>query len=108
MQTFLLLVLVSGLTLLGDFCIKLATGHEGGLNSPVFLAGALFYGLPAVGWFFLMKSHSLAAVGVFYSASTLLLLAALGVVVFKEAFGVREALGLSLAVASVVVMSSGG
>jgi multidrug transporter EmrE-like cation transporter len=35
----------------------------------------------------------------------LILLAALGALVFKEALGLREILGLSLAVASVVVMS---
>ncbi|MEM6824150.1 MAG: hypothetical protein AAF566_03485 [Pseudomonadota bacterium] len=55
-----------------------------------------------------MKSHSLAAVGLLYSASTLLLLAALGALEFKEAFGLREVRGLSRALASVVVMNSGG
>jgi multidrug transporter EmrE-like cation transporter len=40
-----------------------------------------------------------------YSASTIILLAALGFFVFKEAFGLREVLGISLAIAAVVVMS---
>ena len=65
----------------------------------------LLYALPAIGWFFLMRSHSLAAIGVFYSAATILILAGLGVIVFKEAFGVRELLGVSLAIAAVAVIS---
>ena len=52
-----------------------------------------------------MKSHSLAMIGVMYSASTIILLALLGYVVFKEAFGLRAAVGLTLAIAAVAVMS---
>ena len=52
-----------------------------------------------------MRSHLFSAIGVFYSAATILILAGLGVFVFKEAFGLREALGISLAIAAVVVVS---
>jgi len=107
MTSLLILIGITGLTLIGDYCIKLASGAQSGLFSWTFVVGMVFYGLPAIGWFFLMRTHSLAAIGVFYSASTIILLAALGFFVFKEPFGWREALGLSLAVASVVVMSQG-
>ena len=63
------------------------------------------YSLAAFGWFFLMKSNSLATIGVMFSASTILLLVALGYFVFKEQFGLREALGVSLAILAVVVMN---
>lgn len=69
------------------------------------MVGAVFYGIPAVGWFFLIKSHSLAMVGVMYSASTLVLLTLMGFVVFKESLGWRELVGLSLAISAVIVMS---
>ena len=105
MYTLLILVAVTGLTLWGDYCIKLASGHVNGLCSPMFFLGAMLQCLPAIGWFFLMRNHSLAAIGAFYSTSTILLLAALGYFVFKETFGLREMIGLSLAIASVVVMS---
>ena len=105
MQTVLLLIAVTGLTVAGDYCIKLASAHTGGLTRPIFIVGAIFYGLPAVGWFFLMRTHSLAAVGAFYAAANVIIMAALGTVVFKETFGVREFIGVSLAVASVVVMT---
>lgn len=103
--SFLILTAITGLTLLGDYAIKVATAKDGGLLSPWFILGAIMYGLPAVGWFYLMKSHSLAMIGVMYSASTIILLALLGYFVFKEAFGWREAVGLTLAIAAVAVMS---
>lgn len=103
--SLLILAAITGLTLLGDYAIKVATSKEAGLLSSWFVLGAVFYGLPAIGWFYLMKSHSLAMIGVMYSASTIILLAALGYFVFKEAFGWREAVGLTLAIAAVAVMS---
>ena len=105
MATVLILTIVTALTLAGDYCIKLASGHQGGLASSTFLLGAVLYASPSIGWFFLMRSHSLAAIGVYYSAAVLILLAALGTLVFKEVLGLREIVGLSLAIASVVVMS---
>lgn len=105
MGTVLILTVVTALTLAGDYFIKLASGNQDGLASTAFLLGAALYALPSIGWFFLMRSHSLAAIGVYYSAAVLVLLAALGYLVFKETLGAREIVGLSLALASVVVMS---
>ena len=75
------------------------------MASAWFAAGAVTYGLLAFGWYFLMKTNSLATIGVMFSASTILLLTALGCLFFKEQFGLREGIGVSLAVLSVVVMS---
>lgn len=55
-----------------------------------------------------MGSHDLAAIGVFYSASTILLLALHGVVYFGEAFGLRQLIGVSFAVAAVVIIEVKG
>lgn len=103
--SYAILAAITAFTLLGDYAIKIASDKVSGITSWWFVGGALLYALPAVGWFYLMKSHSLAMIGVMYSASTILLLAALGYFVFKEAFGWREVIGLSLAIASVAVMS---
>ena len=105
MNTLLILSAVVALTLAGDWCIKVASGDARGMLHPIFLTGLVLYALPAVGWLFLMRSHSLAAIGVYYSAALLILLAAVGHLAFREPFGLREAIGVSLAVASVVVMS---
>ncbi len=107
MHSFLILAFCTAFTLLGDYCIKLSTQASTGVRSPVFLLGALFYGIPALGWFYLMSHHSLATVGVYYSAATLVFLAGLGVIVFKEPLGWRDMMGLTLAIAAVFMMSTG-
>ncbi len=105
MSSLTLLVVITLATVTGDYFVKLASTRPDGLATQDFLLGAFFYGLPAVGWFFLMRSHSMAFIGVAYSASTMLLLAALGVLVFKEDFQLRDALGLGFAILSVGVMT---
>lgn len=104
-NSLVILGLITTATLIGDYFIKTASASSRGLWSAPFGVGALSYALVAFGWYFLMKSNSLAAIGVMFSASTLLLLAALGYFVFKEQFGVREALGVSLAILAVVIMN---
>lgn len=92
-------------TVMADFFVKIASDKPNGLTSPIFIIGVAFYGLPAVGWFFMMRSQSLAFIGVAYSASTTIILAALGVIVFKETINLRDALGIALATASVFLMA---
>jgi len=103
--SFLILAGIMGLTLAGDYCIKLASDRSDGLTTATFLMGAFLYGIPAVGWFFLMRSHSLAVAGVLYAASTVIMLGALGYFVFREALGLREIAGMLLAISAVVVVS---
>ena len=44
-----LLATITIMTILGDYCIKLATNRDTGMYSPIFAVGALLYGIPAVG-----------------------------------------------------------
>jgi drug/metabolite transporter (DMT)-like permease len=106
MNIWLLLCLISITTVIGDYFIKTATLPQHGMASAYFAFGLFFYSITGVGWFFVMRSHTLAKVGVFYSATTIIFLAALGVVIFKESFGIRDALGIALALASVAVIGS--
>lgn len=105
LQTTLVLVVITLMTAEGDYFIKMATMHPRGMQSAAFVAGSLLYGLPGFGWFLLMRTHSLAMVAVFYAVATLLMLVALGVLVFREPFGWREFLGVALAIAAVLVMT---
>ena len=105
MKSAIILAVIILVTLVGDYLIKIASQRPNGLTTLTFAGGMLLYALPAIGWFHLMRSHSLAAIGVFYSAATIFILAGLGVFVFKEAFGWREFLGISLAIAAVVTIS---
>lgn len=107
MGSFMILAALVVVTVAGDYFIKLASGKPDGLTSPLLLLGALFYGVSVVGWYFLMKTHSLAVIGALYSAATILVLAALGYFVFKESIGLREGLGITLAFVSVILLSHG-
>lgn len=104
-NTFFILGIVTLVTLFGDYCLKIASSKQGGLAAGWFAAGMASYAVLAIGWYVLMKSNSLATIGVMFTATTTILLSALGYFVFKEQFGLREALGVSLAVLSVVVMN---
>jgi drug/metabolite transporter (DMT)-like permease len=105
MITILILIAVLLSTSVGDYLIKTASSQNGGLLSIRFIIGAFLYGLPAIGFFYLVKNHSMAAVGVFYSAATVILMALIGYIAFDESLGHKEILGISLAVASIIIMS---
>jgi hypothetical protein len=77
-SSLLIFVSISTLTLLGDDAIKVASTKAEGLASHGFVFGAILYGLPAFGWFFLMRDNSLAMIGAMCSATTMILLAGLG------------------------------
>ena len=101
----MVLAALAALSILGDYFIKLASARHVGMVSVEFMTGAALYGLTAIAWLYLMRMHSLAEIGVLYSASTLILLAGLGYFVFREGIGLRDLIGLSLAILSVAVMS---
>jgi len=106
MSTWLWLALATALTVLGDGLIKLASAGPG-VGSWQFALGALCYGSPAIAWYLLMQQHNLATLAVFYSVATLVIVAGLGIVVFREPFTWREAAGVGLALAAVLVMQVG-
>lgn len=104
MTTTAILLMIVAATAAGDYLIKAASLNTQGIASARFMAGAALYALPAIGWFFLMKSHTLATIGIIYSCSNILVLFALGYFVFKEAVTARELTGIGLAVAAILVL----
>lgn len=108
MESLFILIAIVVAQIGGDYFVKIASTDADGLFSFVFMVGMLLYGATAVGWYFLMRIHSLAEIGVIYSASTLFLLAALGHIAFNESIGLRQLFGLSLAVVSIVIMKPSG
>jgi hypothetical protein len=62
----------------------------------------------AFGWVFVLRHLKLANVGVVYSVSMVLLLTALGAVVFRESLNAHEAAGLVLTVAALVLLTRFG
>ena len=100
----LVTVAFSGVGVLGDYFLKLASAREQVLRTGWFYLGFALYASTAFGWVFVMKHLKLATISVLYSVSLVLLLTAIGVVLFQESLNYLEVVGIVLAVASLVLL----
>jgi small multidrug resistance pump len=89
---------------LGDYFLKLASSREQSLRTAWFYLGFALYATTAFGWVFVMKHLKLATISVLYSVSLVLLLTAVGVVLFRESLSYLEAVGIVFAVISLVLL----
>jgi small multidrug resistance pump len=94
----------SAVGVLGDYFLKLASKEDEFYKSPWFYIGFIVYGSTALGWVFVMRHLKLATIGVVYSVSMILLLTALGVVIFRESLSYYEIAGLVMAIGSLVLL----
>jgi len=88
----------------GDYFLKLASTRDQPLRTGWFYIGFALYASTAFGWVFVMKHLKLATISVLYSVSMVLLLTAVGVVLFRETLNAFELAGITLAVASLVLL----
>src|SRR4029077_5732196 len=100
----LVTIAFSVIGVLGDYFLKLASGREQPLRTSWFYLGFALYASTAFGWGFEMKHLKLATISVLYSVSLVLLLTAIGVVLFHESLNHFEVIGIVLAVASLVLL----
>ncbi|MBV9008177.1 MAG: transporter [Verrucomicrobia bacterium] len=100
----LVTIAFSALGVLGDYFLKLSSAREQPLRSRAFYIGFAVYASTAFGWVFVMRHLKLATIGVVYSVSLVLLLTAIGVVLFKESLNPYELAGIILAVSSLVLL----
>jgi len=100
----LVTVAFSVVGVVGDYFLKLASAHEQPLRTWSFYLGFALYASTAFGWVFVMKHLKLATISVVYSVSMVLLLTAVGVVLFRVSLNVLELAGIVLAVASLVLL----
>jgi small multidrug resistance pump len=101
-------VAFSGLGVLGDYFLKLASAQESSLRTTAFYVGFAIYASTAFGWLFVMKHLQLATIGAVYSVSMVLLLTILGVVRFGESLSVIDIVGLMMAIGSLIVLGRFG
>jgi small multidrug resistance pump len=108
METKTIAVLVtiafSAIGVVGDYFLKLASAREQPLRTGWFYLGFALYASTAFGWVFVMKHLKLATISVLYSVSLVLLLTAIGVVLFRESLNYFEVIGIMLAVVSLVLL----
>src|SRR4051794_19224336 len=81
----------------GDYFLKLTSAKEHSLRAAEFYIGFAVYASTAFGWVFVMKHLKLATMGVVYCVSMVLLLAAIGVIGFKESLNGYEIAGIAMA-----------
>ena len=89
----------------GDYFLKVASTREQPLSSGWFYLGFALYASTAFGWVFVMRHLKLGTIGVLYSVSMILLLTAIGVVMFRESLNYFEVAGIVLAVAALVLLT---
>lgn len=95
---------LSAVGVLADWFLKLASQEDNPLRSPWLVAGAAIYAATALGWVYILKHLKLASIGGIYCISTVLLLTALGSVIFREKLSTTEIAGIALAVASLILL----
>ena len=89
---------------LGDYFLKLGSREENSLRSPWFYVGFALYASTAFGWVFVMKHLKLATISVLYSVSMVVLLTAVGAVIFRESLNYYEFAGLIMAIGSLILL----
>ena len=103
---FTIVILVSIITVLGDYFIKLSgNSAEKFIDWWRFGVGLFFYLLTAFGWFFIMKYMKLSTIGITYGITTAILLVAIGLFVFKETLNSYEILGICFGIAALILLS---
>jgi small multidrug resistance pump len=98
-------VLLSMVSVAADYFLKRASESPHALQSPYFVTGAAMFAVSAFGWVFVLRYVKLATIGAIYSVVTVIGLAALELTIFNETFTPAEWLGLSLAIASLLLLS---
>ena len=104
MRAVVVTIAFSVIGVVGDYFLKLASTREQPLRTGWFYLGFVLYASTAFGWVFVMKYLKLATISVLYSVSMVLLLTAVGALLFRESLNYFEVAGIVLAMASLVLL----
>jgi len=104
MKSFLIVVALAMLGVVGDFFIKLAGNNATKVDFKFLTIGSIIYFASAFGWLFAMRHLKLATLGTIYALATSLLLVVLGVGVFREQLRLQEIVGVVLAATSLALL----
>jgi multidrug transporter EmrE-like cation transporter len=101
------LIVVIGIaffTTAGDYCLKRAS-QQASLANSWMAGGCLIYGATALGWAWTMRYLKLATIGAVYSISMVMMMALLGLFVFRETLSKSEIVGIALALISLALLA---
>jgi small multidrug resistance pump len=96
---------ITVLTALADFFFKLASEREQPLLNQYFVLGFIHYAASSFGVVYLMRHIKLASFGIVYAVIDVILLALIGVLVFKEKLSQPEWIGVGLGIISLYLLS---
>jgi multidrug transporter EmrE-like cation transporter len=100
----LVTVSLSLLSVGADYLLKRASELPQPFRSPQFVAAALIYAGSTVGWVYVLRHIKLASVGAVYSVIIVILLAIMGVTIFRETLTTTEWVGIGCAVLALVLL----
>lgn len=92
-------VLMTGLGIVGDVFLKLSAGG----NYWFLIAGAIIYASCAIGWAEVLTNITLGQLGIWYSTLFIIMSMTIGVVFMGETITLRQAIGMALAIASIML-----
>jgi multidrug transporter EmrE-like cation transporter len=104
----LIAAVMSAVGIFGDYFLKRASDAENPLTTRFFLVGLGLYASTAFAWVYVMQHLKLATIGVIYSVCMILMLTAMGVLFFGESLSRSEMVGITLAVASIFLLTRFG
>lgn len=102
---FLIGIGLSAVTVFADFVIKQASLQNSFSGWKLLLAGAVIYGMTALGWFFVMRNIKLSTLGALYGVSCVLFLTLVSIFYFKESIVPLELLGIGMAIFSLIILA---
>lgn len=100
----LVTILLSAVCVLADCLFKHASETTQPFRSLQFALGILLQAFSAFGWVYVFRHVRLSTIGALFSVITVLMLALVGVMTFREPLSVSEVVGLGLAVAALFLL----
>lgn len=95
---------LSLITVFGDMLVKHASLKPKWTGWLILLAGALIYGLTALGWFFVMRKIKLSTLAITYSVSGVIFLTLVSVFYFREKIHPIEIFAIIMAIISLIII----
>ncbi len=103
MSVYVMVVIIVIVTSLGDYLLKTSSAEVNPYTNYYAHLGAFLYAICAYGWVYIMRRENLMVVGVIYSSATLLILAVLSIVIFKETVTPKQLLAVACALAAILL-----
>ncbi len=101
----ILVIVLTLLTVVGDFFIKKAALKPGFSGIYFLLAAALIWGATAFGWFFLLRKMELSNANAIFAVGTIIFTIILTFFYFHEKISFPEIIGFILAVISIYILA---